>query len=178
MIATFPFVLVPALLASGRVGTLAAGVAGLLATVAALLLLRSPNAATVAMLSRETLAGIWLAAQAVGFILGGLFFYCCVRASEPGLITPARCATNDGTALNRRTRRPAGNWRHRALRDEQGLLARTPQLLRSAWPYIVLTLILVATRTLPPSREALQEVAPLPPLAGEAAIAPLYHPAT
>lgn len=312
--AAIPFVLVPALLLSGRSGALLAGAAGLLATVAALVLLRGASASTLALFEREALSGSWLAVQAVAFIIGGLFFYRCIRASEPGLFSGigdadavsavfdrrqlfaacfligpfAESATGFGvgmiialpliltagarglTALalsllsqtlvawgslgvgsaigaslasvpfqdlaNRSAwlegpvlvghllvfwfllaadgHRPtlvqalddllwtislAGAlvaataliapelggliatgslFVVRALRDEPGLVTRLPRALRSTWPYVVLTAILVTTRTIPPVRDALQHLAPIRPLHDQPALAPFYHPAT
>lgn len=314
LIAALPFVLVPALLASGRVSALIAGVAGLLATVVALVLLRSADAATLTMLADEALAGSWLAVQAVAFILGGLFFYRCVRASEPQLFVVTARPSAVGETFDRRRlfaacfllgpfaesatgfgvgmiialpmilnagarglaalafslfsqtlvawgslgvgsaigaelagvpfadlairsawlqapvllghllifwlllsgigHRPTAlqaiddlvwtmllaaaliaSTTHvapelggllaagvllvtRSLRDDPRLVAQAPRIFRSAWPYVVLTLILVATRMIPPLSAALQQLASLRPLPGEPAIAPLYHPAT
>lgn len=316
LVAALPFVIVPALLISGRVGALAAGCAGLLATISVLLVLGSADTETRALIGQEGLAGLWLAMQAAAFIVGGLFFYRCVRASEPGLFAApgqtgdasssgvldrrrlyaacfllgpfAESATGFGvgmiialpvilnagarglTALafslfsqmlvawgslgvgtaigaelagvpfadlaersawlqapvlfghlavfwlllagsgQRPTLAQAADdvvWTGvlaiglivattyiapelggllatggllvvRALRDEPGVLGRAGQVFRSAWPYVALTAILVATRVVPPVREVLQDLWSIRPLPQEVAFAPLYHPAT
>jgi len=312
--AAIPFVLVPALLLSGRAGALLAGVAGLLATVAALVLLRGASASTLALFEREALSGCWLAVQAVAFIIGGLFFYRCVRASEPGLFSSSSEADDASLVFDRRklfaacflvgpfaesatgfgvgmiialplivAARARGltalalsllsqslvawgslgvgsaigaslasvpfqalanhsAWLEgpvlvghllvfwllltadghrptlvealddllwtillagalvaataliapelggliatgsvfvvRSLRDEPGLVTRLPRALRSTWPYVLLTAILVTTRTVPAFRNALQHLAPIRPLPDQPALAPFYHPAT
>jgi len=51
LVAVLPFVLVPALLASGRAGALAAGLFGLIATVVAVLLIQ-PGDAVGSLLAR------------------------------------------------------------------------------------------------------------------------------
>jgi len=84
-IAAAPFLLVPALLASGRVSALGAGLMGLGAAVTAILLTRSSNAAAVGLIVSEGLAGLWLSVDVAAFILGGLFFYRCLKAESAGL---------------------------------------------------------------------------------------------
>lgn len=313
LIAALPFLVVPALLASGRVGALTAGIAGLIAAALALLVLHSPNLGTFALLGRESLAGLWVAGQAVAFILGGLFFYRCVRTGEPELFSVSGEAAS-GTRIDRRRlfaaafligpfaesatgfgvgqiialplilsagvrglsalsfslfsqilvawgalgvgsvvgaelagvpfralaigsawlqapvllghlgifwlllarldQRPTaaealddilwiallavalvaanvyvapelgglvatgGVLVLRSFRDEPALVKRAPQVLRSAWPYLALTLVLITSRTVPPIRAMLIEFAALKPLPNEAAVAPLYHPAS
>jgi len=315
LIASAPFLLVPALLVSGRAGALAAGLAGLAAAVVALILLRSADGAILELLARETLNGLWLSLQAVAFIIGGLFFYRCIRASEPGLFetagaTPteagarfdhrrlywacfllgpfAESATGFGVGMiialpvilcagvrgldalafslfsqmlvawgslavgsaigaelagvpfpqlalhsawlqapvllghlvvfwlllvgigHRPTATQAVDdliWTillgaalilctayvapelggllatgvllvARGVRDEPALIRRVRQVLCSAWPYAALTVILVATRTIPSLRAELQTLWTMRPLDGGVSIAPLYHPAT
>lgn len=313
LIALIPFIVVPILLASGRAGALAAGAAGLIAVVFALLALNSPDRETLVILGHESLAGLWLAAQAVAFLLGGLFFYRCVRAGEPELFVVSEGAAAGGQFDRRRLfaaafligpfaesatgfgvgqiialplilsagvrglsalsfslfsqifvawgalgvgsivgadlagvpfpalaigsawlqapvlfghlamfwlllvrldQRPTavealddvlwtallaaaliaanvyvapelgglvatgGLLVLRSIRDEPALVRRGPEVLRSAWPYLALTLLLVATRTVPQFRAMLLEFAPLRPLSDGAAVAPLYHPAS
>jgi lactate permease len=103
LVAALPFVLVPALIVSGRAGALAAGVAGLLAALAALLVLRGGDTATSPLLIGEVISGVWLSVQAVAFIVGGLFFYLCISASQSGFIGAPRYAEEAGnTGLDRR----------------------------------------------------------------------------
>jgi len=62
----------------------------------------------------------------------------------------------------------------------QGLLrgSSRPSLLRAAAPYAALTGCLVATRTVPPLREALQEAATIAPFPDLSPFPPFYHAAT
>ena len=85
LIAAAPFLLVPALLAWRRVSALSAGLVGLGAAVIAVLLIRSPDAAAVGLIVSESLAGLWLSVDVAAFILGGLFFYCCLKAAGAAL---------------------------------------------------------------------------------------------
>lgn len=118
-----PLLLAVGLLASGRVGTLGAGAAGLAATVAVLplspavgLLGRGVGifappgsgigmwAASAVVLVRESAIGGWLAWQAIAVILGGVLFYHCVRARGGGAmsaVAPPTAAT-DATVLDHR----------------------------------------------------------------------------
>jgi len=85
LLALLPFALVPLLLATGRVGALASGVAGLLAAlVAAALLQPAPPAAVASALARDVVEGVWLALQAALFIVAGLFFHLAVQAARDG----------------------------------------------------------------------------------------------
>jgi len=84
-LALLPFALVPALLATGRVGALASGLAGLLAALAAAALLQAAPPATVAVaLASDVAEGAWLALQAALFIVAGLFFHLAVQAARDG----------------------------------------------------------------------------------------------
>ena len=79
-LALVPLLIVLGLLASGRVGALTAGLAGLAATLAvsATLLWPGGGAAAVALLwSREVPAGMWLAWQVIAIIASGMFFHRC-----------------------------------------------------------------------------------------------------
>ncbi len=101
-LAAIPFLLVPALLAV-RVSILRAGIAGLVATVVAVALLRgtsTPPLDTLIFIGIESLKGLWLALQAVLFIVGGLFFYRALRITQ-GEIFAARSATSQ-VAFDRR----------------------------------------------------------------------------
>lgn len=70
LLALLPIALVPALHATGRVGALASGLAGLLAALVAAALLRpAPPAAVAAALALDVAEGAWLALQAVTSIL-------------------------------------------------------------------------------------------------------------
>lgn len=83
LLALAPFALVPALLATGRVGALASGLAGLLAALAAAALLQpGPPSTVAAILARDVAEGGWLALQAALFIVSGLFFHLAVQAAR------------------------------------------------------------------------------------------------
>ena len=87
-LALIPLILVLALLGSGRAGSLAAGLAGLAATVAVaggLAIADSGPAAAIALLARETPVGLWLAWQVVTIVVTGVFFYrsTLTRAAAP-----------------------------------------------------------------------------------------------
>ena len=64
-----------AALASGRVGGLGAGIAGLLAAAPALYVLRTGDDPLAGFLWHTTLAGAWLAWQAIAVMVAGLFFH-------------------------------------------------------------------------------------------------------
>jgi transposase len=68
-VASIPFLLIPLLLASGRVGALVAGLAGLLAAVLALQILPPGSVTGFELLAREVPVGLWLSMQAVAFIV-------------------------------------------------------------------------------------------------------------
>src|SRR5687767_2377867 len=98
-LALLPLLLVLGLLASGRVGALTAGLAGLAATLAvsALLLWPTDGAISVFALWRQELpAGAWLAWQVIAIIASGMFFHRCTLArhgmerSETHTATPRR----------------------------------------------------------------------------------------
>ncbi len=78
-LALLPLFLVIVLLASGRVGALVAGTAGLAATLAV-------SGASPALLAREVPAGLWLAWHVVAIIVAGMFFHRVLQAR--GAATP------------------------------------------------------------------------------------------
>ena len=78
-LALAPLLLVLALLASGRVGALVAGAAGLAATLAVSVL---AFGASGALLAREIPAGLWLSWQVIAIIATGMFFHRCTVARE------------------------------------------------------------------------------------------------
>jgi lactate permease len=80
--AAAPLVLVIVLLASGRFGALAAGAAGLVATVVAALTLRGAEGFAGFAVS-QTLVGSWLSWQVISIVAGGVFFYRCVAGRAP-----------------------------------------------------------------------------------------------
>lgn len=61
-------------------------------------------------------------------------------------------------------------------RDERPGPAQRRALMRAVAPYAALVLLLCATRLIGPLREALLQIAPLAPLPGKPAFAPLYAP--
>jgi lactate permease len=81
-VALAPLLLVIALIASRRVSTLAAGIIGWLAALAAAVVLRGVDTDWALTQSAE---GAWLAWQAVAVILAGLFFYRVLRRHEAAL---------------------------------------------------------------------------------------------
>ncbi len=89
LLALLPFVLVLGLLASGRAGALAAGLAGLGATIVV-------SGASLPLLTREIPAGLWLSWQVIAIIATGIFFHRCQQArgahsaGEPLEATPRR----------------------------------------------------------------------------------------
>jgi lactate permease len=83
LIAAAPLVTVILLIASRRVGVLAAGGAGWGLAVAAAALLLRPDLSDLAHFAvAQTLAGAWLAWQVVAVILAGMFFYHAIRRHE------------------------------------------------------------------------------------------------
>ena len=88
-LALLPLLLVLVLLASGRVSALAAGLAGLAATIAA-------SGASPVLLGREIPAGLWLSWQVIAIIAAGMFFHRC---------TLARGAHGDGATVEATPRR-------------------------------------------------------------------------
>ena len=88
-LALLPLLLVLVLLASGRVSALAAGLAGLAATIAA-------SGASPELLGREIPAGLWLSWQVIAIIAAGMFFHRC---------TLARGAHGDNTTVEATPRR-------------------------------------------------------------------------
>jgi lactate permease len=81
--ALLPLLLVLGLLASGRVGALKAGLAGLAATLAVSALRLGPAggpASVIALWRQEVPAGIWLAWQVIAIIGSGMFFHRCTLA--------------------------------------------------------------------------------------------------
>jgi lactate permease len=98
-LALLPLLLVLVLLASGRVGALLAGLAGLAATLVVSALLLGPAGGPLAVLDlwrREVPAGIWLAWQVIAIIAAGMFFHRCTLTrhtaggSETHNATPRR----------------------------------------------------------------------------------------
>jgi lactate permease len=91
LLALLPLLLVLGLLASGRAGTLTAGISGLAATLAvsvALLLPAGGLGAVADLWRREIPAGGWLAWQVIAIIASGMFFHRCTLARPPP--APAR----------------------------------------------------------------------------------------
>ncbi len=88
-LALLPLLLVLVLLASGRVGALMAGLAGLFATVIV-------AGAPLPLLEREIPAGLWLAWNVIAIIAAGMFFHRCTltagaTAADPtARVTPRR----------------------------------------------------------------------------------------
>lgn len=84
LIAATPLVLVLVLLASGRIGALVAGAAGLVASVLAALALRGGEGFAGFALA-QSLVGAWLSWQVISIVVGGVFFYRCVggQAAPP-----------------------------------------------------------------------------------------------
>ena len=81
LLALLPLLLVIALLASGRASALAAGLAGLGATLAVAVL---GFAAPGEVLAREIPAGLWLAWHVVAIIGAGMFFHRCLQTRRAG----------------------------------------------------------------------------------------------
>ena len=85
LLALLPLLLVMGLLASGRVGSLVAGLAGLSATLLAsfVIVLESRGPAVLGSLFlRETAAGAWLSWHVIAIIAGGMFFHRCLQAHD------------------------------------------------------------------------------------------------
>lgn len=96
ILALLPLLLVLGLLASGRVGALKAGLAGLAATLAvsAVLLWPAGGPASVAALwLREMPAGAWLAWQVIAIIAAGMFFHRCTLTRRGAAGSEAHPAT-------------------------------------------------------------------------------------
>ena len=103
LLALLPFALVPALLATGRVGALASGLAGLLAAlVAAALLQPAPPAVIASALARDVAEGAWLALQAALFVVAGLFFHLAVQAAREGGAASAITSSTFRVGFDRR----------------------------------------------------------------------------
>jgi lactate permease len=85
LISAFPLVTVILLIASRRVGLLAAGAIGWGLAIAAAALLSADLGTLPAFAALETLKGAWIAWQAIAVILAGLFFYRAVRDQEARL---------------------------------------------------------------------------------------------
>jgi lactate permease len=82
-LALLPLLLVLGLLASGRAGALAAGLAGLSATLAASAILvtqQQGGGALAGLFLRETSAGLWLSWHVIAIIAAGMFFHRCQQA--------------------------------------------------------------------------------------------------
>ncbi len=97
ILAVAPLLLVVALLASGRVGALVAGAAGLVATVFVVLVAPPADVALAPLMLRHAGVGAWLAWQVIAIVIGGIFFYRCVRARE--LADPRSAAPQAPAAL-------------------------------------------------------------------------------
>ncbi|MEI6200598.1 MAG: L-lactate permease [Enhydrobacter sp.] len=88
-LASLPFLLVLALLASGRAGALTAGIVGLTATIVV-------SGGSTGLLAREIPAGLWLSWQVIAIIATGIFFHRSQQArgaaasGEPLDVTPRR----------------------------------------------------------------------------------------
>ena len=98
LLALLPLLLVLGLLASGRVGALVAGLAGLSATLVASFVIVLQAAAapcSVRCSSARRAAGAWLSWQVIAIIAAGMFFHRCMQArdgagrSERHAATPA-----------------------------------------------------------------------------------------
>ncbi len=85
LLAIAPLLIVIALLASGRASALLAGAAGLGATLLVVLLAPPPGVALSPFLLHHAGIGAWLAWQVIAIVVGGIFFYRCVRAREQTL---------------------------------------------------------------------------------------------
>jgi len=99
LLALLPLLLVLGLLASGRVGALVAGLAGLSATLAAsttTVLGERGGAALSALFLHESAAGLWLSWHVIAIIAAGMFFHRCQQA---------RGANANGRALPANPRR-------------------------------------------------------------------------
>ena len=98
-LALLPLLLVLGLLASGRASALAAGLAGLAATLAAsatLVMSADGSTAVAALFRREVPAGLWLSWHVIAIIVTGLFFH---RANQ------ARPVTANGAVIEATPRR-------------------------------------------------------------------------
>ena len=100
LLSLLPLLLVIALLASGRVSALVAGLAGLAATLAAsatLVMGSAPDAggtdAVAALFRREVPAGLWLSWHVIAIVVTGVFFH---RANQARAV--AGSGGDDGLA--------------------------------------------------------------------------------
>lgn len=92
LLQVLPFLAVVALLASGRVNLMQAGLAGLALTVPAAAVTLPADRAVLPFLLAEIPAGAWLAWHAVAVILAGLVFYRALLATDASptpAVTPA-----------------------------------------------------------------------------------------
>ncbi len=95
LLALLPLLLVLGLLASGRASALAAGLAGLSATLAVsavLVTARQGGEVLGSLFLRETSSGLWLSWHVIAIIAAGMFFYRCQQArgsSANGATLPA-----------------------------------------------------------------------------------------
>ena len=95
LLALLPLLLVLGLLASGRASALAAGLAGLSATLAisaVLVTARQGGEVLGRLFLRETSSGLWLSWHVIAIIAAGMFFYRCQQArgtSANGATLPA-----------------------------------------------------------------------------------------
>jgi len=92
VLAVIPLLLVMALLASGRVSALPAGALGLAATVVVVLIAPPTGTALAPFLLHNVFVGAWLAWQVIAIVIGGIFFYRCVRARDLASRPPATSA--------------------------------------------------------------------------------------
>ncbi|MCW5745814.1 MAG: L-lactate permease [Alphaproteobacteria bacterium] len=88
VLAVLPLLLVIALLASGRASALLAGASGLAVTVVVVLIAPPARSALAPFIVRHALVGSWLAWQVIAIVVGGVFFYRCVRARDAARRVP------------------------------------------------------------------------------------------
>jgi lactate permease len=107
LLAPFPLLLVLALLGSGRLQALGAGLAGLAAALAAALWLALQAGgwpAAAALLARELPAGLWLAWPVLAIIVPGVFFHHAGQAYQARLAPgPSSSATAPSAAASSAT---------------------------------------------------------------------------
>ncbi len=87
LVAAAPLVLVIVLLASGRFGALAAGAAGLVATLVAALALRGAQG-FAGFAVEQSLIGSWFSWQVITIVAGGVFFYRCIAGRAQPASSP------------------------------------------------------------------------------------------